>query len=284
MQGEKRPGLSAGRKSLNRRPRAVWVFSGQGPQWWGMGRQLLGEPAFRSTIQECDQLLAPLAGWSLLHELQAEENASRLSSTEVAQPALFALQVGVAALWRSWGLTPDAVVGHSLGEVAAAHVAGALGLEDAIKVVFHRGRIMQGATGRGKTAAVEMTPQECEEVLAEYGGRLSVAAVNSPTSLTLSGDPIALEDLVIGLQKRNIYARMLRVDYAFHSSQMDPFMAELAEALRGIAPKAATVPLYSTVTGQPSDGRDYDADYWARNIRRTVQFAAGGGPTAGPGA
>ncbi len=273
LHGEKRPGLSAGRKSLNQRPKAVWVFSGQGPQWWGMGRQLLNEPAFRDAVQQCDQLFAPLAGWSLLSELQADEAASRLASTEVAQPALFALQVGLAALWRSWGLAPDAVVGHSLGEVAAAHVAGALSLEDAVKVVYHRGRIMQGATGLGKTAAVEMTPEECDRLLAEYDGRLSVAAVNSPTSLTISGDPVALEDLVIGLQKQNVYARMLRVDYAFHSSQMDPFLAELSEALHGIAPKAAAVPLFSTVTGRPSDGLEYDADYWARNIRQTVQFA-----------
>jgi acyl transferase domain-containing protein/acyl-CoA synthetase (AMP-forming)/AMP-acid ligase II/NADPH:quinone reductase-like Zn-dependent oxidoreductase/acyl carrier protein len=273
LHGEKRPGLTAGRKSLNRRPKAVWVFSGQGPQWWGMGRQLLREPAFRAAVQQCDQLFAPLAGWSLLDEFQADEAASRLASTEVAQPALFALQVGLAALWRSWGLAPDAVVGHSLGEVVAAHVAGALSLEDAVKVVYHRGRIMQGATGLGKTAAVEMTPQECDRLLAEYDGRLSVAAVNSPTSLTISGDPAALEDLVIGLQKRNVYARMLRVDYAFHSSQMDPFMAELAAALRGIAPKAAAVPLFSTVTGRASDGTEYGADYWARNIRQTVQFA-----------
>jgi phthiocerol/phenolphthiocerol synthesis type-I polyketide synthase C len=272
-QGEKRPGLSAGRKALNRKPRVVWVFSGQGPQWWGMGRQLLREPAFRAVVEQCDQLLAPLAGWSLLKEMQAGEAESRLASTEVAQPVLFALQAGLAALWRSWGLAPDAVVGHSLGEVAAAHAAGALSLEDAIQVVYHRGRIMQRATGLGKTAAVELTLEECETLLAEHEGRLSVAAINSPTSLTLSGDPVALEDLVLGLQKRSVYARMLRVDYAFHSSQMDPFMDELAEALRGIAPKAATVPLFSTVTGRPSDGLEYDAGYWARNIRRTVQFA-----------
>jgi phthiocerol/phenolphthiocerol synthesis type-I polyketide synthase C len=273
LQGEKRPGLTTGRKALNRRPRAVWVFSGQGPQWWGMGRQLLREPAFRAVLEQCDQLLAPLAGWSLLKEMQAGEAESRLASTEVAQPVLFALQAGLAALWRSWGLAPDAVVGHSLGEVAAAHAAGVLTLEDAIKVVFHRGRIMQRATGLGKTAAVEMTMEECENLLAEYEGKLSIAAVNGPTSLTLSGDPLALENLVVALQKRNVYARMLRVDYAFHSSQMDPLVDELAEALRGLAPHPAAVPLFSTVTGLPSDGPEHDAGYWAGNIRRTVQFA-----------
>jgi acyl transferase domain-containing protein len=133
----------------------AFVFSGQGPQWWAMGRELLEtEPVFREVIERCDSLLRPYAGWSLLDELMADEAHSRLDQTEVAQPAIFALQAALTALWRSWGIAPDAVVGHSIGEVTAAYAAGVLSLEDAIRVVYHRARLMQADTGNGKMASV----------------------------------------------------------------------------------------------------------------------------------
>jgi acyl transferase domain-containing protein/surfactin synthase thioesterase subunit len=274
-QDQAQPGLSVGQKQPNRRSKLAFVFSGQGPQWWAMGRELLTqEPVFRATIEQCDALLAPLANWSLLGELQADEDKSRLGETEVAQPALFALQVGLANLWRAWGVEPNAVVGHSIGEVAAAHVAGALSLADAVQVVFHRGRLMQQGTGHGKMAAVQLTLPEAKRLIAQYNQRIAIAAINSPNSLVLSGEGEAILEVVQSLEQAQIFCKLLRVNYAFHSPQMAAYQAELARSLAGIQPQAASIPIISTVTGQTQAGEAFDPDYWARNIREPVQFAA----------
>ncbi|HEU4594643.1 MAG TPA: type I polyketide synthase, partial [Pyrinomonadaceae bacterium] len=174
LEGATHPAIAAGRsKAHGRRARLAFIFGGQGPQWWGMGRQLLrDEKVFRESLEMCDEAFGREAGWSLLAELTAEE--SRVAETEVAQPCLFALQVGLAALWRSWGVEPDALVGHSVGEVAAAHVAGVLSLTDAVRVIFHRSRLMQRVTGAGKMAAVELDHAEAVRHLADYEGRLAV--------------------------------------------------------------------------------------------------------------
>jgi acyl transferase domain-containing protein/acyl carrier protein len=272
--GESRPGVYSGQRKAGSHSKLVFVFTGQGSQWWAMGRQLLEqEPVFRESIEQCDQLLKSYASWSLLEELTADESRSRLGDTEIAQPALFALHVALATLWRSWGIAPDAVVGHSVGEVAAAYIAGAHGMDDAIRIIFHRGRLMQRATGQGKMAAVELSCEEAQRALAGYEDRLSVAAQNSPTSTTLSGDPRALDAVLESLQQKGVFVRTLQVNYAFHSSQMDPFLDELAEALRGLEPRAATLPMFSTVTGRPSGGQHFDAAYWVRNIRQPVLFS-----------
>ena len=257
------------------KPGLAFVFSGQGPQWWAMGRQLLEtEPVFRESIERCDALLREYAGWSLLDELLRDEAQSRLDETEIAQPALFALQVALADLWRAWGIVPDAVVGHSIGEVAAAYVAGVLSLEDAVRVVYHRARLMQQATGNGKMASVELAAAEAARRIAPYGSRLSLAAVNSPTTSVLSGEPEALSAVLGDLEADGISHRMLRVNYAFHSAQMEPYARELALHLRAIKPAAGRLPIYSTVSGQVQDGSAFDAAYWGRNVRQTVQFAA----------
>ena len=275
LRGESRPGMYSAQQKAGARAKLAFVFPGQGSQWWAMGRQLFEqEPVFRESVEQCDQLLEPYASWSLLDELMADEPQSRLSETEIAQPALFALQAALASLWRSWGIVPDAVVGHSVGEVAAAYVAGAQSLKDAIQVIFHRGRLMQRATGLGKMAAVELSAEEAQRALAGYEDRLFVAAHNSPTSTTLSGDAPALEAVLESLQRKGVFVRMLQVNYAFHSSQMEPFQDELEEALRGVAPRKAALPIFSTVTGQRSDGRDFDAAYWVRNVRHPVLFSA----------
>jgi acyl transferase domain-containing protein/acyl carrier protein len=274
LQGETRSGLAAGRRASGSRAKPVFVFSGQGPQWAGMGRQLLEcEPVFREVVTRCDELLRQYVNWSLLDELKADEAHSRLAETEIAQPAIFAIQAGLAALWRSWGIEPGAVVGHSVGEVAAAHVAGVLTLEEAVRVVYHRSRLMQEATGLGKMASVELPLAEAERVVAGYANRLAVAAINSPTSTVLSGDAAALEEVVQSLQARKVSCRTLPVNYAFHSPQMEPFKDELARTLNGLSPRPATTPIISTVTGKPGAGNDFDAAYWGRNIREPVRFA-----------
>lgn len=250
----------------------AFVFSGQGPQWPGMGRDLMqSEPVFREKINEIDGLLKNYVKWSLAEELVAPEETSKLAETEVAQPAIFAMQVALAALWKSWGIVPDAVVGHSVGEIAAAHIAGALSLEDAVCVVYHRSRLMQRVTGQGRMAAVGLSRDEAQQLLANYSG-LSIAAVNSPISTVLSGNADALEEIVASLTAKKLFARMLPVNYAFHSPVMDSLMAELTDALQGISPRPAKISLYSTVRGDRAQEGDYGAAYWARNIRQAVLF------------
>jgi acyl transferase domain-containing protein len=252
----------------------AFVFSGQGPQWWRMGRDLLErEPVFRAKVEECDGMLREIGDWSLLEELTKDESASRLDHTGYAQPAIFALQVALADLWKSWNVTPDAVVGHSVGEVAAAHVAGALDLREAIRVIYHRGDTMEHVTTEGRMLAAGLTLREAEAAVAKHPGAVFLAAVNSPSSVTLSGEESALTAVFDELTERQVFARFVPVRYAFHSAQMDPVEPELRKALNGLAPQAATIPIASTVTGGIAPGSLFDADYWWRNVRDTVQFA-----------
>ncbi|HSK78219.1 MAG TPA: acyltransferase domain-containing protein [Thermoanaerobaculia bacterium] len=269
--GEPVAGAAAARAGRER-PRVVFAFSGQGPQWKGMGRQLFAEePRFRETVEQCDRLLRPWLGFSVLERVEAEEDA--LDHTEVAQAALFSLQVGLTVLWRSWGIEPDAVVGHSIGEVAAAWASGALSLEEAARVVALRGRSMEPARGLGKMAAVELPEDEVRAALVHFGDRLAVAAVNAPSSTTVAGDPQALEELIGRLTDAGATCRRLRVEYAFHTAQMEPYDAELEIALADLRPRAAAVPLVSTVTGARAEGTDLGATYWRRNVREPVRFA-----------
>jgi acyl transferase domain-containing protein/acyl carrier protein len=256
-----------------KRPRLAFVFSGQGPQWWAMGRQLLAtEPVFRQVVAACDARLRALGGGSLLDELGAGESVSRLGRTDIAQPAIVAIQAGLVALWRAWGVTPDAVVGHSVGEIAAAHAAGALSLDQAVEIAFHRGRLMHEAAGGGRMAAVEASADQAGEALRGYEERLAVAAVNGPASVVLSGNAEALATVVAGFEARGVTCRILPVDYAFHSPQMAEAARGLAERLDGLAPAPAAVPLASTVTGRCIDPATMAAGYWARNVESGVLF------------
>ncbi|HEV2131532.1 MAG TPA: SDR family NAD(P)-dependent oxidoreductase, partial [Longimicrobiaceae bacterium] len=273
--------VAVGQADPDVRRRLVFVFSGQGSQWVGMGRTLLeDEPIFREKVEACDALFRPLAGWSLLEELTAPPERSRLHQTEVTQPVLFAIQVALAELWRSRGVRADGVVGHSVGEVAAAHFAGVLELEQAICVVFHRGRLMQRATGAGRMAAVGLDRRAAEAFLAQRGGGISLAAVNGPSSTVLSGDSGAVEEAVAELTERGVFARLLPIDLASHSPQMEPLQTELVDALAGLAPHPPTLPLFSTVTGQLARPGDFDAEYWGRNLREPVLFAQAIGAAA----
>jgi len=275
--------LAVGSKRGNRRPKVVFVCSGQGPQWWGMGRELLqSEPVFRGAIEECDALIRSQANWSLLAELTADESQSRLGETEIAQPAIFSLQIALARLWRSWGIEPKAVVGHSLGEVAAAHIAGTLSLTDAVRLICDRGRLMQQATGNGKMAALELSVadtehllSECDRIFGSENPNLGIAAINSPTSTVVSGESRAMELFLefLGQRQPDVFYKLLPVNYAFHSSQMAPFQEELVQRLEGLEPKPENIPVYSTVTGCASQGSDFDATYWGQNIRQAVRFA-----------
>ena len=255
-------------------PKLAFIFSGQGPQWWAMGRELLdSEPIFRATVERISFLLQELSGWSLMDELLASEAESRLQETEIAQPAIFALQVALAALWRSWGIVPDAVAGHSVGEVAAAHISGILSLESAVKVIYHRGRLMQKATGLGKMAAIDLPFDELQELISGYEDKLSIGGHNSHTSYVLSGDEQAIDKVLSKLEGRDVFFKKLSVNYAFHSPVMEPFKEELKEVLQGLELQKMNIPLYSTVRAKIAKGEDYGPAYWADNIREGVQFS-----------
>ncbi len=281
LEGVAAPGLAFGRRPATAAARVAFVFSGQGPQWYAMGRELLAsEPVFRDSLTACDAALRAVSGWSLLSELAHSEQDSRLDQTEVAQPALFALQVALAALWESWGVTPAAIVGHSVGEIAALHVAGVLDLATAARVVWHRGRIMQQATGLGRMASVALTEPDAVALVSRFGGKLSIGAVNAPRSVVLSGESAALDEALAELARRDVGQRLLPVQYAFHSAQMVPFEQLLTDELRGLRSSAPQVDFYSTVTGAQvvtgdrAPGVAFDAAYFGRNVRSPVRFAA----------
>lgn len=270
---EARPGLSANHCFIERLPGIVFVFPGQGGQWLGMGRQLLEqEPVFRHAIERCEQALRPFVNWSLLGQLTASEVDSRLEEIDVVQPVLFAIQIALAELWRSWGVQPDAVVGHSMGEIAAAQVAGALSLEDAARIICTRSKLMRSVSGKGAMAVVGLPLEQTDSLLANYRDRLSVAVSNSPTSTVLSGDPAALEEVLAGLRVQNIFCRPVKVDVAAHSPQMVPLRPDLVADVQMIRPQAASIPIYSTVTGAVESGAALNADYWGRNLCQPVRF------------
>ncbi|MDQ4103460.1 MAG: type I polyketide synthase, partial [Actinomycetota bacterium] len=275
LAGERRPGLSVSERPAGQAPKPVFVFSGNGPQWWAMGRELLAqEPAFRQTIETCDTLLRHHTSWSLLEELQADEASTRITRTDIAQPALCALQLGLVSLWRSWGVKPGAVVGHSVGEVAAAHVAGSLSLEAAIQVIFHRSRTQQRTAGTGGMAAVGLPAAAAREAVVTYGDKVCIASVNSPSSVTLSGDSHALEQLLNSLEKQTVFCRRLPLDYAFHSQYMEPIRKDLLESLNGLKARPAGVRFFSTVAGGELTGPELTAAYWWDNIRQPVEFCS----------
>jgi acyl transferase domain-containing protein/acyl carrier protein len=282
---EKHVGIIPGPLPTESKPEIAFVFTGNGPQWWAMGRQLLTEePRFRAIIERCDHALRRFTDWSLLDELRAPETASRMHRTDIAQPALFALQIALAALWQAWGIEPRVVIGHSVGEIAAAYVAGILSFEDAISVVFHRSRLQELTAGMGKMVAVGLSAEEAAALIAPYEGRISLASINAPNSVTLSGEEKALEQIIAQLEDQGVFCRYLPLNYAFHSPSMDSVHEELLRSLHDLRPQQAGIPCISTVTGQKLTGPECTADYWWRNIRYPVQFVAAIGQAVADGA
>ncbi len=259
--------------------RTVFVFPGQGAQWVGMGARLLDEsPVFAERLAECAAALAPLTDWSLLDVLR---DGADLDRVDVVQPASFAVMVALAAVWESYGVTPDAVVGHSQGEIAAAVVSGALSLDDGARVVALRSKaIARTLAGRGGMMAVALPVAEVESRLPDG---VSVAAVNGPASVVVAGDPDALDVLFAELSAQEVRVRRIAVDYASHSAHVELLRAELLDDLGTIEPRTATVPFYSTVTGEWVDGAALDADYWYRNLRQRVEFEPAVRALAGAG-
>ena len=272
--GELRAGVFQGSAPPTGRGGLVFVFAGHGSQWLGMGRQLFAEErVFRATIEACDVAIRRDAGFSVIEEIHAAEARTGLGRVDIVQPLLFATEVALAALWRSRGVEPDCVIGHSMGEVAAAHFAEILSLEDAVKVICRRSRLLQRVSGKGAMALVELALEEAEKALIGYEDRLGVAVSNGPRSTVISGDPGAIEEVIGSLEKQGIFCRRGKVDVAFHSPQMDPLREELFAALREIRPGPARIAMRSTVTGELVEGPELDAAYWVRNLRAPVMFS-----------
>jgi acyl transferase domain-containing protein/NADPH:quinone reductase-like Zn-dependent oxidoreductase/acyl carrier protein len=273
LAGDALADVAAGRHARGLEPKLAFVFSGMGPQWFGMGRQLVDEePVFRSTLEECDELLRPLAGWSLLEELALDEERSRIAEADRAHVANFALQVGLAALLGSWGVVPDAVVGHSSGEMAAACVAGALSLADALAVAYHRGRLQHRTSGTGGMIAAGISADEAAELVSGREHLVALAAVNGPASVTLSGDVGALDEIGGSLDRQGRFCRRLPVRVPYHGPQMAPLREELLETLADLDCRNAAIPIFSTAAGAWADGCPFDADYWWQNVSLPVLF------------
>ncbi len=262
--------FAAGHQPAGFRRKIVFVFSGHGSQWDGMAQGLLEtEPEFRKAIEECDRAIQAEAGWSVLHELL---NPARQEQVRVIQPLLFAIQIGLARLWRSLGIEPDAVIGHSMGEVAAACIAGALSLEDAAQVICRRSELLQLKSGQGAMAVVELSQAEAEHAVADYPDRLSVAVINGPRTTVIAGEPRALAELVAKLEIQAVFCRPVKTDVAFHTAQMDSLVPGMLSGLRGLQPRRASIPFYSTVRGRILIGTECDSAYWAANLREPVLF------------
>ncbi|MFI7663584.1 SDR family NAD(P)-dependent oxidoreductase, partial [Micromonospora parva] len=270
--GSEAAGLVQGLAS--ERSKTVFVFPGQGAQWPGMAAELLeSAPVFAERLRQCAEALAPYTDWSLLDVVRGEPGAPPLDRVDVVQPVSFAVMVSLAELWRSYGVEPAAVVGHSQGEIAAACVAGALGLKDAARVVALRSRLIgQVLAGAGGMASVALPAAEVQARLVARGGRVGVAALNGPASVVVSGPPEDLDQLVAEWEAEGVRARRVPVDYASHSPQVELIREALLNLLADLAPVVASVPFYSTLDGAMVDGTGLDAEYWYRNLRHPVDF------------
>ncbi|HEY2239651.1 MAG TPA: SDR family NAD(P)-dependent oxidoreductase, partial [Streptosporangiaceae bacterium] len=267
--------------------RVVFVFPGQGSQWTGMGRELAEvSPMFAARLAECGQALAPFVDWSLEEVLAGAPGTPGLESAAVVQPVLWAIMVSLAAVWQAAGVSPDAVVGHSQGEIAAACVAGILSLQDAAKVVALRSQALGVLAGQGGMLSVAEPAAVVQGRIAPFGERVSVAAVNGPAATVVAGEPGALADLAAQCEAAGVRTRNIAVDYASHSPQVGQLREQILEVLAGVAPQPARIPMVSAMTGLLLDGPELDARYWYDSLRAPVQFAqavaalAGDGPRA----
>jgi acyl transferase domain-containing protein/thioesterase domain-containing protein len=254
--------------------RVVFVFPGHGSQWAGMALEMLdSSPVFAAHIEACERALTPHIDWSLTEVLRETPNAPTLERVDVAQPVLFATMVSLAGLWRACGVIPDAVVGHSQGEIAAAHVAGGLSLEDAARLVARRSRVLAGIIGKGLMASIGLGGQEVAARLGARRQTISIAAANGPSSTVVSGESEPLRELLSELAEQGVRVREIAGALgAGHSPQVEPLRDQLMEACSPIAPRSSETAYYSTVTAERFDTIGLHPDYWYRNTREPVRF------------
>ncbi|MGW4568845.1 SDR family NAD(P)-dependent oxidoreductase, partial [Streptomyces sp. NPDC004561] len=268
--GARPPGVVTGTARTG--GRTVFVFPGQGSQWVGMAAELLDTTqVFRDRIDACERALAPHVDWSLTAVLRGTSDAEQ-DRVDVLQPVLWAMSVALAEVWRSFGVTPDAVVGHSQGEVSAAVIAGAVSLDDGARIVARRSLAVRELQGRGGMASMTLPDEEARELIGRWDGRLGIGAVNGPGTVVVSGDTDALDELLAHCRQEGVEARRVAVDYAAHSPQIERVEAQASEGFAGIGPLPGSVPFYSTVTGGRLDTDELGSGYWYRNMRQTVRF------------
>jgi len=255
--------------------RAVFVFPGQGSQWFGMGKELYAkEPVFKNTIIKCDKEFSKYVDWSLRDEIFADKKASKLDRIDIIQPYLFAMQIALAELWISWGIQPTSVVGHSMGEVAAAYISGGLSLNNAANVICSRSLLMNKLRGQGGAMAVTgLSSDEANEVVEKFNGKLSVAVENSPKSTVISGSQDAIDEVIKELEEKEVFVRQVNVDVASHSPQMDEIKDDLVKGVSNLKAQKVKIKLYSSVKGVEVSGDELDASYWGLNLRGTVKFS-----------
>jgi len=255
--------------------KVVFVCPGQGAQWVGMARELYAsEPVFRKAIDACAQAFSGLTDWNLVEELHKEESSCRYTEIDVIQPVLVAIEIALGELWKSKGIIPDIVVGHSMGEIAAAYLAGNITLEEAALIICTRSRLMKQTSGQGAMAVTDLTEEEARIRLAGSEHLLSTAVQNSPNSTVIAGDPEALQKLINDLEAEGRFSRKIKVDVASHSPQMEPIMEPLRQALSKLQPQNSDILFYSTALNQKMKGAELDADYWVKNLRNPVRFGA----------
>ncbi|MEU9510803.1 type I polyketide synthase [Micromonospora sp. NPDC048170] len=260
--------------SADATPKVVFVFPGQGSQWAGMALDLLDtSPVFRQRMAECAEELSGLVDWSLEDVLREAPGAPPLDRVDVVQPVLFSVMVSLARLWTSCGIEPAAVVGHSQGEIAAACAAGALTLADAVRLVVARSRGLLAISGHGGMVSVPLPAADTEQLIAPWQGTLSVAALNGAAVTVVSGDSASVAELLAHCAERDLRARAIAVDYASHCGHVDAVRDDLTAALGTVDSRSTAVAFHSTVTGEPIDTAELDADYWYRNLRETVRLA-----------
>lgn len=273
--GARARSVIAGPPHVTGRPRVVFVFPGQGAQWTGMGRQLLAQcPPFRRRLRQCARAIERERGWS------PETLLARglpLRDVEDIQCTLWVIQVALAAVWREWGIEPDLVIGHSMGEIAAATVAGALTLEDAAAVTCRRSRLIATLPRTGGMCVVLLGEAAAREAIGEHSAQVCVGVINSEHSVVLSGDSATLGRVVGPLREQGVFCRDVAVDYASHSPHVEPLRAGLVEALGQLRPRPASTPLFSTALDRMTDGTELDGRYWMENLRQPVRFASAAG-------
>ncbi|MFK8017571.1 MAG: SDR family NAD(P)-dependent oxidoreductase [Gammaproteobacteria bacterium] len=271
---EDRAGVAVGEADSDH-VNCAFAFSGNGPQWWGMGRELMAEnPLFREQIELIDACFVPLAGWSLIEEMTKPEEDCSMDDTQVAQPLLFALQMGLVRILEQADVRPDVVLGHSVGEVAAACVSGALSMEEATRVIYYRSRAQAATAGQGKMAALGIGAEAAAEYIEDCNGWVELAAVNGPSAVTVAGDELALRTLVGRVTEDGKFARLLNLNYPFHTKVMTQIRDELVSDLAGLAPVNGDIEFVSTVTGASKAGAELGAEYWYDNVREPVEFHA----------